>query len=44
MRLELQPTDLNGMTYHRHQFAVMRIARNVSQQGIGVDHSTATDL
>jgi len=44
MRLELQPTVLNWMACHRHLFAVMRIARDVSQQGIGADISAATDL
>lgn len=32
------------MASHRHQFAVLRIASNVSQQWIGADYSAATDL
>lgn len=35
---------LNGMPSHRHPFAEKRIARNVSQQGIGADLSAAMDL
>ena len=35
---------LNGMPSRRHQFAVKRIARDVSQKWIGADTSAATDL